>query len=210
MKKAFLLLLLAVFVGLCIYLWQSENYAPEPLGARRTSYASQKTCHAITVNSAQGAYVLPDPACTPGKVSDAYGSSLASTVCNKSWSTKEVRPPTTYTTPLKMCMLTGQGCDKFPGVGVYDYSDKNPADYELDHLIPLTAGGDPRSVQNLWPQPYSGDLGAHEKDKAELNLHNTVCGRASASWTSIDMQFARNWTSLYKSSINLPANYGGE
>ena len=54
-----------------------------------------------------------------------------------------------------------------------------PGEYEIDHLIPLELGGSNRPG-NLWPEPYSGATGAHDKDDLEDRLHAAVCsGRIS-------------------------------
>jgi hypothetical protein len=45
---------------------------------------------------------------------------------------------------------------------------------EYDHLISLELGGS-NDTKNLWPEPYTGDLNAHEKDKVENFLHREVC-----------------------------------
>ncbi len=47
-----------------------------------------------------------------------------------------------------------------------------PKDYELDHLLPIGLGGHPRSLKNLWLQPWPE---AATKDRDELRLHREVC-----------------------------------
>jgi hypothetical protein len=49
-----------------------------------------------------------------------------------------------------------------------------PGKYEVDHLVPLELGGS-NAITNLWPDPYAGSYGAHEKDKVENALHHAVC-----------------------------------
>ena len=44
----------------------------------------------------------------------------------------------------------------------------------MDHLISRELGG-ADSVENLWPQPYAQNPGAHEKDWLENRLHEDVC-----------------------------------
>lgn len=77
--------------------------------------------------------------------------------------TATVRPPTSYTTALKIRQMQQW---RLPG---------KPADYEEDHLVPLELGGDPRSEVNLWPEPWNGSQGAHTKDREEHALHRAVC-----------------------------------
>lgn len=42
--------------------------------------------------------------------------------------------------------------------------------YEFDHLIPLSIGGDSH-VDNIWPQPHGNPDGSNGKDKLELQLY---------------------------------------
>lgn len=46
--------------------------------------------------------------------------------------------------------------------------------FEVDHLIPRELGG-ADDERNLWPQPYTGALNAHMKDRLENALHRQVC-----------------------------------
>jgi hypothetical protein len=48
--------------------------------------------------------------------------------------------------------------------------------YELDHIIPLSLGGNPRKLSNLQLQPWDGEHGAWRKDRLEERLHQMVCG----------------------------------
>src|SRR5215471_19480909 len=95
---------------------------------------------------------LQDPDCTPGeKDPNVTQANIQQTICVKGY-TKTVRPPTSYTTPLKMTLM-----------GKYGFTD-SPKNYELDHLISLELGGNPTSVQNLWPEPGASP---NAKDKVE-------------------------------------------
>ena len=109
---------------------------------------------------------LPDPSCQPGAYNpDVTQSTIGSTICVSGW-TSTVRPPTSYTNPLKVQQI-----------GEYGYSDTSTADYEEDHLVPLELGGAPRDPQNLWPEPRY-DVGggtASDKDTVENRLKREVC-----------------------------------
>jgi len=60
---------------------------------------------------------LPDPSCTPGVTNPAVTqSTIGSTICVSGW-TATVRPPTSYTNPLKV-----------QGIKDYGYSDTNAKD----------------------------------------------------------------------------------
>ena len=125
---------------------------------------------------------LPDSACTPGAYNpDVTQSNIGSTICVSGW-TATVRPPTSYTNPLKA-----------QGIIDYGYSDTSMADYEEDHLVPLELGGAPRDPNNLWPEPYYGSPTATSKDGVETKLKNAVCaGRITLS--SARSAIKTNWT----------------
>ncbi|HKW93127.1 MAG TPA: hypothetical protein VJX92_14620 [Methylomirabilota bacterium] len=84
-------------------------------------------------------------------------ATIQSTICQRGYTAK-VRPPRKVTDAIKRRLATG-----LPGT---------PQDYELDHLIPLGLGGDPRSPNNLWLQTWTE---AAIKDRDELRLHREVC-----------------------------------
>lgn len=71
------------------------------------------------------------------------------------------RPPSSYTSALKVKQIAALG-----------YTDTNPADYEEDHLVQLSLGGDPISESNLWPQPWAQ---ARRDDKSEYQLYLRAC-----------------------------------
>lgn len=62
-------------------------------------------------------------------------------------------------------------------------------EFELDHIIPLTLGGAPRSEKNLQLQPWSE---AKLKDKEEVRLSRAVCAG------SITLQKARETISAWR------------
>ena len=123
---------------------------------------------------------LPDPVCTPGATDPAVTqSNLSTTICLGGF-TRRVRPPTSYTTPLKRDLM-----------GRYGLTGPLSS-YELDHLVPLEIGGAPRSVHNLWPEPNDVHPGTAEKDRLENRLHDQVCsGRVSLA--AAQRVFAQNW-----------------
>jgi hypothetical protein len=92
-----------------------------------------------------------DPMCTPG----AVRTTSVDDFCHGG-STKQLRPPSSYTTKLKREQLVE-----------YGYADSNPADYEEDHLISLEIGGDGSDPKNLWPEPHAGKYNSFIKDKVE-------------------------------------------
>jgi hypothetical protein len=66
---------------------------------------------------------------------------------------------------------------------------------EVDHLIPLELGGS-NALKNLWPQPYSPEPGAREKDVLEDFLHRAVCGGAILLGDA-QRQIATDWYKAY-------------
>ncbi|HZE40623.1 MAG TPA: hypothetical protein VE172_17610 [Stackebrandtia sp.] len=125
---------------------------------------------------------LPDSSCTPGTYNpDVTQSTIDTTICVSGW-TSTIRPPTSYTNPLKV-----------QGIADYGYSDTDLADYEEDHLIPLELGGAPRDPENLWPEPHYGSPTAYTKDGVETKLKNAVCdGRVTLSAARTAIQ--TDWT----------------
>jgi hypothetical protein len=125
---------------------------------------------------------LPDPYCTPGSYNpNVTQSNIHSTICVSGW-TDTVRPPTSYTNPLKA-----------QGIIDYGYSDTNMADYEEDHLVPLELGGAPRDPGNLWPEPRYGTKTAYTKDGVETKLKNAVCS-GQITLSSARSAIRTNWT----------------
>jgi hypothetical protein len=94
---------------------------------------------------------------------------LAATICKPGW-TQTVRPPTAYTSAVKLAQIVE-----------YAYADRDPRNYQEDHLVPLELGGAPRDPRNLWPQPNDVTLpdgtvvSSGEKDDLEDYLNTRVC-----------------------------------
>lgn len=90
-------------------------------------------------------------------------------------------PGTTFKRPLKTICKTGYS-DSVRKVSVatkkqvcLDYGvfkDCPGPAYEIDHLVPLSLGGDNQKT-NLWPQPIAEAL---RKDVYERELRKKVCG----------------------------------
>jgi hypothetical protein len=113
---------------------------------------------------------LPKANLTPGAINPAATqANLSTTVCKPGWPTS-VRPPSAYTSVLKVAQIIE-----------YGYSDRNPSHYQEDHLVPIELGGAPRDRRNLWPEPNAVVLpdgtpvGSKQKDALENALHARVC-----------------------------------
>lgn len=131
---------------------------------------------------------LPNRHLTPGAYNPAVTQAdIGSTICVRGW-TKTVRPPESYTEPLKRRLIRAYG-DK----------DRRLGDYELDHLVALELGGAPASPKNLWPEPHhaKGGWGSHAKDRLENKLHYLVCSGRLPLAKAREM-IATNWIAAYK------------
>lgn len=111
-----------------------------------------------------------DKSCTPGVLNPLVTqATIGATVCahkapgdRETW-TQRQRPPASYTSSLKKTQMREYGLTG------------QPADYEEDHLIPLSIGGSPRDPHNLFPELWVGATGANVKDDEELALWRAVC-----------------------------------
>jgi len=75
-----------------------------------------------------------------------------------------------------------------------------PGMHEIDHFIPLTLGGS-NALANLWPEPYmlpdASTLGAHEKDRVELYLHEQVCS-GKLTLAQAQDEIRTDWVAVYE------------
>jgi hypothetical protein len=127
---------------------------------------------------------LPDPRCTPGvRNPSVTQSNIQQTICVSGF-TATIRPPVSYTDPLKAELMRTYNLPGLAGA------------YEFDHLIPLEVGGDPVSTHNLWPESYTPGPGAHEKDKVENYLHEQVCS-GQVTLADAQTQIATDWLSVW-------------
>jgi hypothetical protein len=113
-----------------------------------------------------GRRTWPDKFKTPGATNpNVTQANIKRTICRANW-TKTIRPPSSYTTNLKLQQIEE-----------YGYRNKKPGSYEEDHLISLQLGGDPHDPRNLWPEAYAGKCGARVKDVIETKLKRLVCAK---------------------------------
>lgn len=127
---------------------------------------------------------LPNSSTTPGALNPMVNQdNIHTTICRNGY-TATIRPPSSYTNSLKRRQLR-----------TLPYSNYGSTDlslFEEDHLIPLEVGGNPTNVLNLWPEPWGGTLGAHEKDQLENKLHTLVCAGV-LSLGEAQVAIATNW-----------------
>jgi len=125
-------------------------------------------CHAAAVT-----YCALNPAVTQ--------ATIATTICVSGW-TATVRPPSSYTSSLKVEQLAAFG-----------YADQNPRDYEEDHRVPLELGGAPRDTSNLSPERGASP---NPKDSAENSARADVCaGRVTLQQEQV--AFVASWLAPY-------------
>lgn len=101
-----------------------------------------------------------DPQRTPGVLNpDVTQERIGQTICVRGW-TRTIRPPTSYTSELKVRQMREYG------------STGSPSDYQEDHLVSLELGGDPTDPRNLWPEPRPR---AEQVDGLENDLNARIC-----------------------------------
>ena len=74
--------------------------------------------------------------------------------------TRTIRPPSSYTSPLKLRQMRDYG------------ASGSPNGYQEDHLISLELGGHPTDPRNLWPEPRPR---AEQVDGIENELNDRIC-----------------------------------
>lgn len=118
-----------------------------------------------------------DSRCSPGALNpQVTQANIASTICRKGW-TATVRPPTSFTEPLKRRQMVL-------------YGETGPVSgFEEDHVIPLVLGGATADERNLFPQPWAD---AHRKDAEEVSLGRAVCG-GRLTLADARAQIVRDW-----------------
>jgi hypothetical protein len=156
-------------------------------------------CNAETAASAHSPSLAPSPslATSPVSSSDPCGTgaycvlnpsvsqaTIKSTICVSGW-TATVRPPTNYTTPLKVAQIAEL------------HLSGTANDYEEDHRMPLELGGDPSSSHNLSPEAHVSLGGrSEEKDRDENAFKYRVCSRLEGL-TQSQREFVARWLDVW-------------
>ena len=79
----------------------------------------------------------------------------------------------------------------------YGITNRQPREYEVDHLISLELGGS-NSIKNLWPQSYfTQPWNAHVKDRLENKLHAMVVS-GQIDLPTAQRMIATDWIAAYK------------
>src|SRR6266853_638313 len=142
-------------------------------------HLSRGSCHILVFAIVAGIAVCaqeavpqisrPNAESVPGATNpDITQANISETICKQGWSTRSIRPPSSYTSALKRTQLraygdtttndlprvpTKNGRSTRPDITKCVERSANPACYEEDHLISLELGGDPTSPANLWAEP---------------------------------------------------------
>jgi len=127
---------------------------------------------------------MPNPQLTPGVADPTLTTQV---ICAKGWSTSTVRD-----VPESLKKQVYQRYNVQPHQGYCS----GPNSCEVDHLIPLTAGG-ANDIHNLWPQPYDGPMSAHDKDRLEVKLHSLVCS-GQISLAQAQKEISTDWRVAYQ------------
>jgi hypothetical protein len=171
----------ALFALMILFLLVVFFLSPRPQAPQRNGSA--------VVSRLGPADIYPNAALTPGATnSEITQDNIRETICNRHWSTKSIRPPARYTNSLKVEQMRE-----------YGDVDRDPRDYEEDHLIPLELGGNPTDPRNLWPEPREASIpegGASAKDTVERYLHGQVCA-GNLSLPQAQNEIARDWYRVY-------------
>lgn len=124
----------------------------------------------------------------PGSINPAVTQdNIKTTICVPGF-TGTIRPKSSYTTKLKIQQMK---TFKLPG---------KTSDYEEDHLISLEIGGNPTDPNNLWPQPWHGNMNAHDKDRLENRLHKLVCS-GQMTLKEAQKEISTNWIDSFKHNV---------
>ena len=137
--------------------------------------------------------ILP-PRDTPGAVDPSITqANIGTTICRPGYA-RSVRPSFAVTAPVKRRLMDAQ----HPG--------ESFADYELDHLIPISLGGAPLDLRDLWLQPRRGQANAADKNALAYVLWRLVCERRVPLRTA-QQAIRRDWTTAYDTYAT-PENLG--
>jgi len=97
---------------------------------------------------------------TPGVINPGVTqATIRNTICKRGW-TSSIRPPTSFTSNLKLRQMKLYG------------RTGEPSDYQEDHLVSLELGGNPTDPRNLWPEPRPR---AERVDRIENQLNAEIC-----------------------------------
>lgn len=152
------------------------GYICDALTGLQTSFRDPvATMHRFTI--------LPPPE-TPGWVNPAITqANIDNTICRPGYA-RSVRPAFAVTEPIKRRLMDAR------------HPRETMADYELDHLIPISLGGAPLDPRDLWLQPRRGRANASDKNALSYVLWRLVCEHQVPLRTA-QVAISRDWTKAY-------------
>jgi hypothetical protein len=121
---------------------------------------------------------LPDTACTPGAV---FPDVTGEQICQRGYSSSVRNVPAALSRQVYV---------------EYGILERSSGEYEVDHLVPLEAGGS-NDIANLFPEAAEPRPGFHEKDQVENYLHDQVCSGALSLFEA-QREIATNWVEVYQ------------
>ena len=128
--------------------------------------------------------ILPPPE-TPGAIDPGVTqANIDTTICRSGYA-RSVRPAYATTGPLKRRLMD------------VEYPGQSMADYELDHLIPISLGGAPFDRRDLWLQPRGGQANAGAKNVLAYVLWRLVCEHRLPLATA-QTAIRDDWTRAYQ------------
>src|SRR5262245_12553449 len=74
--------------------------------------------------------------------------------------------------------------------------------HKICHLIAISLGGS-NAIENLWPQPLSGEWNYSQKNQLERQLHKMVC-KGELDLATAQREISTDWVSAYKKYIAEP------
>lgn len=127
--------------------------------------------------------ILP-PRTTTGAIDPFISqANIGTTICRPGYA-RSVRPTYAVTELIKQRLMDTQ----HPG--------ESFADYELDHLVPISLGGAPLDLRNIWLQPRRGRANAAHKNALAYVLWRLVCERR-LPLRATQQAIRRDWTKAY-------------
>lgn len=179
-----------------IVLWHHPGSDHGPVGADTlgcTSTGDGSVCDAVSgISKALKTSMLPPlhpellpPPGTPGAIDPAVTQdNIDDTICRPGYA-RSVRPAYVITGPLKRRMMD------------VEHPGEPMADYELDHLIPISIGGAPLDKRDLWLQPRQGQANAGDKNVLAYVLWRLVCTHQVPLATA-QHEISHDWTRAYQ------------
>lgn len=126
------------------------------------AFAGLSTALHNPILSAQRDATLP-PLQTPGAVDSTVSQvNIDETICRVGYS-RSVRAVYAVTETIKRRLMRSE----HPG--------ERMADYELDHLVPISIGGAPLDGRDLWLHPRRGQANASDKNILAYVLWRLIC-----------------------------------